>query len=279
MRIIVVAGPNGAGKSTFAAEYLKKEGAGRPFVNGDDIAARLNPENPAAAAQEAGRIALQQMKAYVASGTDFAVETTLSGRAYAVRIRRWQARGYRVTIIYLRLPSAEHAVERVAQRVAEGGHDIPESVVRRRFVRSWANFLDLYRDVADEWQVYDNSVRPPILLQESRGWHGVREPHPAGRSMARGDRRTPQKTADRGQHYLPIGRLHMTGQPGRFPEGEPSVKSVLAALVRAQERATARALAVAGLRAPREPTGDTLAAHHQTRKSTTSAVGNRVADG
>ena len=145
MRIIVVAGPNGAGKSAFAAEYLKKEGAGRPFVNGDDIAARLNPENPAARPRrKAGRIALQQMKAYVASGTDFAVETTLSGRAYAARIRRWQARGYRVAIIYLRLPSAEHAVERVAQRVAEGGHDIPESVVRRRFVRSWANFLDLY---------------------------------------------------------------------------------------------------------------------------------------
>ena len=112
------------------------------------------------------------MEAYAASGVDFALETTLSGRAYAVRIRRWQARGYRVAIVYLRPPDVEYAVARVAQRVAEGGHDIPEAVIRRRFARSRANFLELYRDVADEWQAYDNSVRPPRLLQESAGGMG-----------------------------------------------------------------------------------------------------------
>ena len=88
MRIIVIAGPNGAGKTSFAMEYLKGKGAGLAFVNGADIAARLSPENPAAVAGEAGRIALRQMEAYVDSGMDFAVETTLSGRAYAVGIRR-----------------------------------------------------------------------------------------------------------------------------------------------------------------------------------------------
>ena len=89
MRIIVIAGPNGAGKTSSAMEYLEAEGAGRPFVNGDDIAAGLSPENPAAVAAEAGRITLRQMEAYVDSGVDFAVETTLSGRAYAVRVSRW----------------------------------------------------------------------------------------------------------------------------------------------------------------------------------------------
>ena len=100
---------------------------------------------------------------------DFAVETTLSGRAYTRRIRHWQATGYRVAIIYLRLPSAEYAVERVAQRVMEGGHDIPEAVARRRFFRSWENFLDLYRHIADEWQVYDSSMRPPLLIDTVAG--------------------------------------------------------------------------------------------------------------
>lgn len=92
VRIIVIAGPNGAGKSTFAGEYLRREAGNPPFVNGDDIAAGLNPEDPAAAAQEAGRIALRRMEAYVSTGRDFAVETTLSGRAYARRIRRWRER-------------------------------------------------------------------------------------------------------------------------------------------------------------------------------------------
>lgn len=173
MRIIVIAGPNGAGKTSFAMEYLEAEGAGRPFVNGDDIAASLSPENPAAMAGEAGRIALRQIEVYANSGVDFAMETTLSGRAYPVRFRRWKARGYRVAIVYLRLPDAEYAVARVAQRVAEDGHDIPEAVIRRGFARNWANSLGLYRDVADEWRVYDNSVRPPRLLQESAGWRAA----------------------------------------------------------------------------------------------------------
>ena len=274
MRIIVIAGPNGAGKSSFAAEYLEREGAGRPFVNGDDIAAKLSPADPAAAAQEAGRIALRQIEVYAANGTDFAVETTLSGRAYAARIRRWQARGYRVAIIYLQLPSADYAVERVSQRVTEGGHDIPETVVRRRFARSWANFCDLYREVADEWLVYDNSVRPPLLLEESGVWHGVREPRLAGRSMVRSDSDALRKTTDQSQQYLLIGGLHMTGKPGRFPVGEPSAKSVFAALVRAQERAIARASAVAGTRARVEPTGDKPASHRERRRPAKTGAGH-----
>ncbi|MYK67100.1 MAG: hypothetical protein F4022_11565, partial [Gemmatimonadetes bacterium] len=227
------------------------------------IAAQLNPDDPAAAAQEAGRIALRRMEAHVASGTDFAVETTLSGRAYARRIRHWQERGYRVAIIYLRLPSAEYAVERVAQRVAEGGHDIPEAVVRRRFDRGWANFRGLYREVADEWLVYDSSVRPPLLMEESPGWQGVREPGAAGRSMVGGDVESPRATADRGRDYESTGRSEMTGRPGRFPKGEPSVKSVTAALARAQEVAMARANAVRGGGGARESADDAgTAARH-----------------
>ena len=112
---------------------------------------------------------MREMEAHVATGEDFATETTLSGRAYAKRIRRWQAAGYRVTLVYLRLPSADHSVARVARRVREGGHHIPEPVIRRRFERSWRNFRDLYRKVVDDWRVYDNSGDVPVLVEESEG--------------------------------------------------------------------------------------------------------------
>ena len=225
MKILVIAGPNGAGKTTFARRYLKREGDRRRFVNGDDIAAKLRPDDPAAVAQKAGRLALCEMEAHVARGEDFATETTLSGRAYAKRIRRWQASGYRVSIIYLRVPSADHSVARVARRVREGGHHIPEPVIRRRFERSWRNFRDLYRKVVDDWRVYDNSGEVPVLLEESEEWNAVREPGTKWR--ASGPR---QRTTD-------SGRQQMTEQPWRFPEGEPSNDSILAALVLARKDA------------------------------------------
>ncbi len=220
MRILVIAGPNGAGKTTFARRYLKREGDRRRFVNGDEIAARLRPDDPGAVAQQAGRLALREMEAHVARGEDFATESTLSGRTYAKRIRRWQAAGYRVAIIYLRLPSVDHAVARVARRVREGGHQIPEAVIRRRFERSWRNFRDLYRKVVDGWRVYDNSGEGPVLLEESEEWNAVREPS------------TKWRPSD--------GRQQMTERPWRFPEGEPSHESILAALVLARKDAMRR---------------------------------------
>ena len=244
MKIIVIAGPNGAGKTTFAREYLTKEISGLRFVNGDDIAAELNPSDPDAASQQAGRIALRRMDAYVANGEDFAIETTLSGRAYAARIRRWQAKGYRVAITYLRLPSADHAVRRVTQRVSEGRHDVPEPVIRRRFARSWDNFVELYRDVADEWQVYDNSGPTPILVAWSSGWHGVREPRRRWPVHEGSDGIPHHTTVIRDHQDSPARRITMTEHASRIPEGEPSPAKVLAALTRARDRALARAAVV-----------------------------------
>ena len=263
MKIIVIAGPNGAGKTTFAREYLMKEVPGLRFVNGDDIAAELNPGDPDAAAQQAGRIALRRMDAYVANREDFAIETTLSGRAYVGRIRQWQARGYRVAVVYLRLPSADIAVERVAQRVREGGHRVPESVIRRRFERSWPNFLALYRHVANELRVYDNSGETPILMAESEDWPGVRE-SPPGWSPS--DDRHPgptRKTGDCEYRYARTERTLMTEKPGRIPEGEPSNERVLASLVRARDQALARAMAARGIEPHQESTGENTGVHLQ----------------
>ena len=100
------------------------------------------------------------------AGAGFAFETTLSGRAYVGRLRKWKAAGYRVEIVYLQIDSPQLALKRIAARVKQGGHDVPREDVLRRFARSWANFDGVYRPLADAWMVYDNSGSESRLLQE-----------------------------------------------------------------------------------------------------------------
>src|SRR6185503_11583892 len=124
-RILILAGPNGAGKTTFAREFLPDEAQCPTFVNADLIAAGLSPFRPEAAAMRAGRLMLELLDELVARHESFAFETTLADRGYARRIAVWQAAGYHVTILFLALPSADAAIQRVQERVAQGGHDIP----------------------------------------------------------------------------------------------------------------------------------------------------------
>lgn len=165
-RAFIVAGPNGAGKTTFAREFLASEAECPIFLNADLIAAGLSPLRPEAANMKAMRLMAEQMRACVAARQDFAVESTLAGRTYVGLIREWHAVGYRVRIIYLWLDSVELAIDRVRYRVAEGGHNVPEDVIRRRFSQGWANFNELYRPLADTWQVYDCSGSRPRLMEE-----------------------------------------------------------------------------------------------------------------
>ena len=165
--IIIIAGPNGAGKTTFAREFLPNEAACPSFINADLIAQGLSPFRPEAAARRAGRIMLEMITDCVRRRESFALETTLSGRTYARMIPRWKKAGYRVAIFFLGLPDPELAVQRVAMRVRQGGHDIPEPVIRRRFKTGKANFLNLYKLLADEWRHYDNSGEEPVLLASS----------------------------------------------------------------------------------------------------------------
>lgn len=95
-----------------------------------------------------------------------ASQTTLSGFTYTRWIPRWQTDGYRVKLFYLRLPTPEAAIARVAQRVAESGHDVPEPVIRRRFHSGRRNFEDVYRGLVNDWAEYDNSGETPRLLAE-----------------------------------------------------------------------------------------------------------------
>lgn len=166
-KILIIAGPNGAGKTTFAREYLPREADCPVFVNADLIAAGLSPFQPDAAALRAGRLMLAEIARYAAAGISFGFETTLAGRGYARQIPRWQKDGYRVELVFLQLDRPEIAVARVAERVRQGGHSVPEAAIRRRFHAGKKNFYRLYRDLVDSWILYDNSGERPILIDSS----------------------------------------------------------------------------------------------------------------
>ena len=165
-RIIIIAGPNGAGKTTFAREYLPNEANCQYFVNVDEVAKGLNPLGPSRSDLAAARLMLRRIQEHVNRGDTFAFETTLAGRLYARSIPIWQGLGYEVALVFLRLPTPETAVERVRQRVREGGHDVPPHLVRRRFRTGWCNFETRYRDLVDEWVVYDNSGDTPVTIDQ-----------------------------------------------------------------------------------------------------------------
>lgn len=167
-KILIIAGPNGAGKTNFATEFLPNEADCPSFVNADSIAAGLSPFRPSSVEYRASRLMIETIHGYAARGESFAFETTLSGRGYIRWITLWRERGYHVKLLFLQLPTPEMAVARVRQRVLEDGHDVPEAVVRRRFHAGWSNFELIYRDLVDEWIIYDNSGSSPVLLKEGR---------------------------------------------------------------------------------------------------------------
>ena len=163
-RIVIIAGPNGAGKTTFANEYLPREAGCPDFINVDLMAAGLSPFEPGRAAVRAGRLMVQEIRRRVRAGETFAFETTLAGLSYARQIPRWRAAGYEVKLIFLSLPSADLALARVAARVAQGGHNVPEETIRRRFDSGLRNFENMYRPLVNSWALYDNSGPTPRLM-------------------------------------------------------------------------------------------------------------------
>jgi predicted ABC-type ATPase len=167
-KIIIIAGPNGAGKTTFARDFLPVEAQTLTFINADLIAAGLAPFNPETASFKAGRLMLKEIDECVKAGKSFAFETTLSGHTYLKKIPVWQAIGYQVKLWFLSLPSTDVAVSRVALRVSQGGHNIPEDVIRRRFQAGLENFHSFYSKVVNSWALYDSYHRPPQLIDWSK---------------------------------------------------------------------------------------------------------------
>ncbi|MEI3652431.1 MAG: zeta toxin family protein [Dolichospermum lemmermannii FEM_B0920] len=165
--LYIIGGANGSGKTTVALQILPYFLKVFEYINADNIAAGISPFNSESVAMEAGRLMLQRLETLVNDKADFAFETTLAARNFARFIRECKSQDYIINLIYFWLESPELAITRVRRRVASGGHNIPEDIIRRRYERGRRNLTDLYLPLCDSWIVYNNSGDEPQLVAES----------------------------------------------------------------------------------------------------------------
>ena len=168
-KLYIIAGCNGAGKTTASFTILPEVLDCKEFINADEIAKGLSPFQPESVAMQAGRIMLARMDELLQKGETFAFETTLATKSYKQKIEWAQANGYEVTLLFFWLDSPNMAKERVAQRVAEGGHSIPSQTIERRYHNGIANLFAIYIDMVDICYIFDNSEgRKELIAQKER---------------------------------------------------------------------------------------------------------------
>ena len=168
-KLYIIAGCNGAGKTTASFTILPEILGCKEFINADEIAKGLSPFQPESVAVQAGRIMLARMDELLQKGATFAFETTLATKSYKQKIEWAQANGYEVTLLFFWLDSPNIAKERVAQRVAEGGHNIPLETIERRYYNGIANLFTIYIDMVDICYIFDNSEgRKELIAQKER---------------------------------------------------------------------------------------------------------------
>ncbi len=155
--LYIIAGCNGAGKTTASFTILPEILDCKEFVNADEIAKGLSPFQPESVSIEAGRIMLNRIDELIASEKTFGFETTLSTKSYKNKIIVAQQKGYTVTLLFFWLQNIELAKERVKTRVLEGGHNIPEDVIERRYANGIKNLFEIYFNIADKVLIVDNS--------------------------------------------------------------------------------------------------------------------------
>lgn len=165
---IIIAGPNGAGKTTTADVFLPKHKT-MNYINADNIAKGLSPYGTGTLAlhRKAGVIAIDQIKTCIKNKQSFALESTLSGRSHVKFIKNAKENGFKITIIYVYLNDVSLSIERVKHRVANGGHNIPINDIKRRYPRGLHNIVHVYRPLADELMIIDNSAKNATINHES----------------------------------------------------------------------------------------------------------------
>jgi predicted ABC-type ATPase len=169
--LYLVGGCNGAGKTTFAKTYFGSIAPQPRFHNADLLAQGLSPLRPEALAMKAGRLLLREIHSSVLARESFVLESTLSGRTYVRLLTDAKSAGYEIELHYLWLGNPQVAVQRVKQRVLEGGHDVPIDAILRRKSRSETHLIESYAPLANRWVVYDNEVVPPRLIASSETNH------------------------------------------------------------------------------------------------------------
>lgn len=165
-KLYIIAGCNGAGKTTASYTILPEILECEEFVNADEIAKGLSPFNPEKAGIQAGRLMLQRIKSMIQSEQNFAFETTLSTKSYKNFVIEAQKNEFSVTLLFFWLNSQNLAVKRVGTRVKEGGHNILEDVIRRRYENGLKNFFTIFKDLVDSWTLIDNSGEPYQIIAE-----------------------------------------------------------------------------------------------------------------
>jgi predicted ABC-type ATPase len=166
----LIAGPNGVGKTTYAFRHIRAVSGSVNFVNLDEIARGLSPLAPEVQRVRAARTALDLTRLFLREGVSFSLETTLAGRGHLGTIARAYAAGFDVRLLYFAVTTVDICLSRIARRVLEGGHDVPEAEVRRRFGRSIAN-LPTYLQRVGLWRVFDNNGHQPVVVAEGRRLH------------------------------------------------------------------------------------------------------------
>ncbi len=167
--LYIVAGCNGAGKTTASYTILPDVLNCREFVNADNIAAGLSPFDVEKYAVEAGRLMIKRIDHLIEEKVDFAIETTLSSKSYLQKIDKAKSVGYRIYVLFFWLRNTSLAISRVKSRVSNGGHNIPTTIIKRRYARGLANFFDLYMAKSDYWVFFDNSDGIIELVGEGEG--------------------------------------------------------------------------------------------------------------
>ena len=165
-RLFIISGCNGSGKTTASYSLLPEMLECHEFVNSDEFAKSLSPFDPSAASVAASRYMLMKVNFLLERKADFSIETTLATRSFVGIINQARSLGYTITILYFWLNSVELAIKRVRDRVASGGHNIPEDVIRRRYLMGLQYFFDTYSNLCDRWVLADNSRTPFTVVAE-----------------------------------------------------------------------------------------------------------------
>ena len=166
--LYIIAGCNGAGKTTASFNVLPQILNCREFVNADEIAKGLSPFCPESVAIQAGKLMLERIETLMADGVSFAIETTLATRSYKNLVLKAKKKGYNVSLLFFWLKSPEVACERVAHRVAEGGHNIPIETIFRRYWLGLENLFRIFIPIVDYWALYDNNNETSIIANSHK---------------------------------------------------------------------------------------------------------------